>query len=125
MDNSSLADINVGYAPIQGIRLLPVNFKMISFSFALNVLPYLPLVFTYYSPADLFKNGIGFFRLIKSILSSDFIMRNNNLNKFSTFLNLAQVIPFFKLSLSISLIVFFPAVVIKYFSHLMATSFDK
>lgn len=55
MDNSSLSDINGSYAPVQGIKLFPVNYKMISLSFVLNVIPYLPLVFTYYSAADLFK----------------------------------------------------------------------
>jgi len=55
MDNSSLSDINGSYAPVQGLKLIPVNYKMILLSFALNILPYIPLVFTYYSASSLFK----------------------------------------------------------------------
>jgi len=55
MDNSSLADINGSYAPIQSIKLIPIDIKMILVSFILNVIPYIPLVFTYYSLNDLFE----------------------------------------------------------------------
>lgn len=63
MDNSSLADINGSYAPVQGLKLFPIDLKSILLSFVLNVIPYLPLVFTYYSASELFKtliqNAIG------------------------------------------------------------------
>ncbi len=55
IDNSSLADINGSYAPIQGMRILPIDFKLILLSFVLNVVPYIPLIFTYYSASELFK----------------------------------------------------------------------
>jgi hypothetical protein len=55
VDNSSLADINGSYASVQNMKLIPVNFNMILISFAINAIPYIPLVFTYYSAADLFK----------------------------------------------------------------------
>ena len=47
MDNSSLADINGSYGPVQDMQVIPINRKMILMSFALNLIPYLPLVFTY------------------------------------------------------------------------------
>jgi len=55
MDNSSLADINGSYAPIEEIKIFPIDFRMIVVSFIMNVLPYIPLVFTYYSFNELFK----------------------------------------------------------------------
>jgi len=54
-DNSSLADINGSYTAVQGIKPVPIDFKMILLSFALNIIPYLPLVFTHYSATELFK----------------------------------------------------------------------
>ncbi len=56
MDNSSLADINGSYGPVQDMQVIPINRKMILMSFALNLIPYLPLVFTYYSVPDLFND---------------------------------------------------------------------
>ncbi len=55
MDNSSLADINGSYAPIEGMKLIPIDLKMIIVSFIMNVIPYIPLVFTYYSFSQLFN----------------------------------------------------------------------
>ena len=55
MDNSSLADINGSYSPIENIKLFPIDLKMILISFVLNALPYIPLVFTYYSFKELFE----------------------------------------------------------------------
>ena len=62
MDNSSLADINGSYGPGQAQQLVPINLRMTVLSFAMNVLPYIPLVFTYYPPMQLFKD------LLKSIV---------------------------------------------------------
>jgi len=55
LDNSSLADINGSYAPIEEIKLFPVDLKMIIVSIFINIIPYIPLVFTYYSFSELFK----------------------------------------------------------------------
>lgn len=55
-DNSSLADINGSYASVEGMQVIPVNRKMILMSFALNLIPYLPLIFTYYSVPELFND---------------------------------------------------------------------
>ena len=49
MDHSSLADINGSYYPIDNMKIVPVDFKLIILSFVFNVLPYIPLIFTYYS----------------------------------------------------------------------------
>lgn len=54
VDNSSLADINGSYAPIEGLQMVPIDFKMILASFVMNAIPYVPLVFTYYSFKELF-----------------------------------------------------------------------
>jgi hypothetical protein len=54
-DHSSLADINGSYGPIQSMKPFPIDFKMIILSMILSILPYLPLVFTYYSATELFK----------------------------------------------------------------------
>ncbi len=56
MDNSSLADINGSYASVQASQLLPINLKMLILSFVMNLLPYLPLIFTYYTPSELFQD---------------------------------------------------------------------
>lgn len=56
MDNSSLADINGSYAPVQEMKLLPINAKMVIMSFVMNLLPYLPLIFTYYTVTELFND---------------------------------------------------------------------
>lgn len=53
MDHSSLSDINGSYAPVSGMKLAPIDLRLIILSFALNVIPYIPLVFTYYSVRDL------------------------------------------------------------------------
>ena len=54
-DHSSLADINGSYGPIQSMKPFPIDYKMIISSMALSLLPFLPLVFTYYSASELFK----------------------------------------------------------------------
>ena len=53
MDHSSLSDINGSYAPISSLKLIPIDLKLIGLSFFLNIIPYIPLVFTYYSMRDL------------------------------------------------------------------------
>ncbi len=55
MDNSSLADINGSYTPIEEMNLIPIDLRMIVMSFIMNAIPYIPLVFTYYSLAQLFN----------------------------------------------------------------------
>ena len=55
MDNSSLADINGSYAPIEEMKLIPIDLKMIIVSLIMNLIPYIPLVFTYYSFSQLFN----------------------------------------------------------------------
>lgn len=64
MDNSSLSDINGSYSPIQSMKPFPIDFKLILPSILLNVLPYIPLIFTYYSAAELFR------KLIQNVLGS-------------------------------------------------------
>ena len=61
LDNSSLADINGSYTPIEEIKLFPVDLKMIIVSVFVNLIPYIPLVFTYYSFSDLFELLIASF----------------------------------------------------------------
>jgi hypothetical protein len=63
MDNSSLADINGSYTPIEGMRMFPINLQMITLSFVMNLLPYIPLVFTYYTISELITD------ILKSLLS--------------------------------------------------------
>ncbi|MDX2443998.1 MAG: hypothetical protein QNK30_09380 [Bacteroidales bacterium] len=53
VDNSSLADINGSYGPIAELKIIPIDLKFLVISFVLNIIPYLPLVFTYYSVKDL------------------------------------------------------------------------
>lgn len=53
IDHSSLADINGSYSPVSGIKLVPIDLKLILLSIVLNMIPYIPLVFTYYSVKDL------------------------------------------------------------------------
>lgn len=64
MDNSSLADINGSYAPVQEMKLFPINLKMVIMSFAMNLIPYLPLIFTYYTVSELFND------FMKSIIAT-------------------------------------------------------
>lgn len=56
MDNSSLSDINGSYAPVQEMKLFPINLKMVLMSFVMNLIPYLPLIFTYYTISELFND---------------------------------------------------------------------
>jgi len=55
VDHSSLADINGSYDPILGMKLIPIDLRMLLLSIGLVVVPLVPLVFTYYSPIELFK----------------------------------------------------------------------
>lgn len=56
VDNSSLADINGSYGPVHEMQLSPINLKMLIMSFIMNLIPYLPLIFTYYTISDLFND---------------------------------------------------------------------
>jgi len=49
VDNSSLSDINGSYGPVQGTKLVPLNYKMIFTSIILILLPFIPLIFTSFS----------------------------------------------------------------------------
>jgi len=60
MDNSSLADINGSYGSVQSMKLAPINYRMIFLSFVLNVIPYIPLIFTYYTGTFLFKHLLNY-----------------------------------------------------------------
>ncbi len=55
LDNSSLADINGSYAPIDESKLFTIDFRNVIVSIIINAIPYIPLVFTYYSFTELFK----------------------------------------------------------------------
>ncbi len=55
MDNSSLADINGSYASISSMKLVPIDLRMVLMSIGLILGPFLPLIFTVYSPAELFR----------------------------------------------------------------------
>lgn len=52
-DHSSLSDINGSYAPVSNIKLIPIDLQLVLLSFILNMIPFIPLVFTYYSVKDL------------------------------------------------------------------------
>lgn len=56
MDNSSLNDINGSYGFVKDMQFIPINTKMILLSFIMNIIPYLPLVFTYYTANELFND---------------------------------------------------------------------
>jgi hypothetical protein len=55
VDNSSLSDINGGFGPVINMKIIPVNFKMLLLSCILLLVPFVPLIFTYYSFMDLFR----------------------------------------------------------------------
>jgi hypothetical protein len=59
LDNSSLNDINGSYTFVQGTRIFPVNLKMILTSMMLILLPFIPLLFTYYSGSELLDKLLG------------------------------------------------------------------
>ena len=54
-DHSSLSDLNGGYAPVIDMTILPINLKMFGMSCLTLLIPFVPLVFTYYSLVDLLK----------------------------------------------------------------------
>lgn len=54
LDNSSLADINGSYGPVNDLKIIPWNFKMLVTSMAIILLPFIPLLFTFYSASELF-----------------------------------------------------------------------
>lgn len=53
VDHSSLSDSGGSYAPLSNLKIVPINLKLIAMSFVLYAIPYIPLVFTYYSVKDL------------------------------------------------------------------------
>lgn len=53
MDHSSLADINGSYAPVQGMKIIPINLKMLAMAVVINLIPFVPLMFTHYSGVEL------------------------------------------------------------------------
>ncbi len=55
VDHSSLSDMNGGYASVIDMKLIPINFKMFLLSCLTLTIPFIPLVFTYYSATDLFR----------------------------------------------------------------------
>ncbi|MFC3878724.1 hypothetical protein ACFOSV_00970 [Algoriphagus namhaensis] len=55
MDNSSLNDINGSYLSIANMKLVPIDIRLFLLSAGLILIPFLPLVFTIYSPAELFE----------------------------------------------------------------------
>ena len=54
LDNSSLADINGSYAPVEEMQLSPIDLRLIAVSIIMFAVPFIPLIFTYYSFAELF-----------------------------------------------------------------------
>lgn len=64
MDNSSLADINGSYTAIQNTKIVPVNYKQFILSVILTMIPFIPLLFTYYSGMEMLK------RLMESLFGS-------------------------------------------------------
>lgn len=58
-DNSSLSDINGGYAPAISMNFIPINYNMIFLSCIILLVPFVPLVFTYYSFLDLVGMVLG------------------------------------------------------------------
>jgi hypothetical protein len=52
VDNSSLADINGGYAPLHEMLPVPFDVRLFGVSAILALLPFLPLVFTEYSVTE-------------------------------------------------------------------------
>lgn len=55
VDNSSLSDINGGYAPAINMNFIPVDSRMFMMSCAVLLVPFVPLIFTYYSLFDLVR----------------------------------------------------------------------
>ncbi|MGA9270471.1 MAG: hypothetical protein WBV45_07605 [Lutimonas sp.] len=53
VDNSSLSDINGGYAPAVSMNFIPIDSKMLVTSGLILLVPFLPLAFTKYSFFDL------------------------------------------------------------------------
>ncbi|NNE03725.1 MAG: hypothetical protein HKN52_11255 [Eudoraea sp.] len=53
VDHSSLSDMNGSYAPVSNIKLIPIDLKLVFLSIIFNIIPYIPLLFTYYSVKDL------------------------------------------------------------------------
>ena len=48
VDHSSLADINGSDAPVAEMKIAPINLKSVVQSFVINIIPFLPLAFTFY-----------------------------------------------------------------------------
>ena len=58
LDNSSLNDITGSYSAVMNMKVVPFNPRMFLTSFLLLCIPFVPLVFTMYSPGELFRNLI-------------------------------------------------------------------
>jgi hypothetical protein len=58
-DHSSLADINGSYGPVFGTKAVPLNLKLVLATILLTLMPYVPLVFTYYSVTQVLKSLIS------------------------------------------------------------------
>ena len=58
LDNSSLNDITGSYNAVVNMNIVPFNPRMFLTSFLLLCIPFVPLVFTMYSPVELFRNLI-------------------------------------------------------------------
>ena len=56
VDHSSLADLNGSYAPVSEMKIAPINMKSVVQSFAINVIPFLPLWFSLYSGKEIFQH---------------------------------------------------------------------
>lgn len=53
LDNSSLNDINGSYGPVNDLKIIPWNFRMLGTSMVVILLPFIPLLFTFYSASEL------------------------------------------------------------------------
>lgn len=56
VDHSSLADLNGSYAPVAEMKIAPINMKSVVQSFVINLLPFLPLWFTFYTGKEIFQH---------------------------------------------------------------------
>ena len=59
VDHSSLSDINGGYGPVIDMDIIPISRKNFFLSVILLLIPFIPLIFTYYSAIDLFNLILG------------------------------------------------------------------
>ncbi|WP_439185040.1 hypothetical protein [Carboxylicivirga taeanensis] len=59
IDNSSLNDINGSYMAVMDMKIVPIDVRMFLTSLVFISIPFFPLVFTLYSPTELFRNIIN------------------------------------------------------------------